>query len=273
MNTDYAIAAAIGCAICNAVAAILQKVGSDKVAAITSYSPSVLLKLGKQSPYVAGLILDSFAGVFTLIAVNRLPLFLVQAVIASSVVLTAYMERFYLKRRLRLRTYLASFVVVIGLGVLALASHGEPAVAASTNVKDVVILLPIIMVLIGGLAVKLNGKLSSALLAALSGICFGLVSVAGRQLVYPHPVWLVLKDPLIWALVAYGILGVFFFTAALQRTLATITNGIMLSTQTLIPTIVGVMFLGDTPRNGLWSLVWTGCVLVASSCVFMAVSG
>jgi drug/metabolite transporter (DMT)-like permease len=272
MNTDYAVAAAIGCSICNAVAAILQKVGSDKVAQIESYDPGVFLKLAKQLPYVGGLILDLLAGVLTLAAVSRLPIFFVQAVIASCVVLTAYMERVFLKRKLHLRTYIASFVVVIGLGVLALASHGESTAVATQSVKDSIVLLPIPLAVVGAAAVKLKGKFSSSLLAALSGIGFGFVSVVGRLLVYPHPIWLIVKDPLLWSLAAYGTLGLFFFTAALQRTLATISNGIMLSTQTLIPTLVGVIYLGDTARNGLWPLVWIGCLLVASSCVFMAVS-
>ena len=199
MNTDYAVAAAIGCAICNAVAAILQKVGSDKVTKIDSYNLNVVLKLGKQLPYVSGLTLDLFAGVFTLIAVNRLPLFLVQAIIASCIVLTAYMERVFLKRTLHLRTYLASFIVVIGLGVLALASHSESTATVSQTVKDAVIVLPVALAIIGGLVVRFKGKLGAALLAGLSGLGFGGVSIVGRLLVYPHPIWLVAKDPLIWS--------------------------------------------------------------------------
>ena len=273
MNIEYAIAAAVGCAICNAVAAILQKIGSGKVTEITSYSPSVLLNLGKQLPYVMGLGLDLVAGVCTLIATNRLPLFLVQAIIASSVVLTAVMEHAFLKHKLQPRTYGSALVVLVGLSTLALASHSEPTAVAGHYLRSGIIGLPVFAAIVGMLAVKFNGKHSAPLLAILSGICFGLVSIVGRLLVYLHPIWLIAKNPLIWSLIVCGTLGVFFFTAALQRTLATITNGIMLAVQTLVPTLVGIIFLGDTPRNGMWLLVWLGCTFAASGCVFMAISG
>jgi len=270
VNTDYAVGAAIACAICNAVAAILQKVGSDKVTTIESYSPKILLRLAEQTPYVIGLILDVLAGVFTLVAVNRLPLFLVQALIASSVLLTALLEHVFLKRKLSVEIYAASLAGLVGLGLLAMASHPEATASVSVVIRYSVVGLPAVLATLGGLAVRSKSKYAAVSLATLSGTCFGFVSVVGRLLVYPSPIWLIAKNPLAWALIAYGALGMFFFTAALQRTHATITNGIMLSTQTIVPILLGIAVLGDTPRHGLWAILWLGCLLVVGSCIFIA---
>jgi drug/metabolite transporter (DMT)-like permease len=262
VNTELAVSAAIGCALCNAFAAILQKVSSDKVGAIKSYNVSVMLRLFRQLPYAAGIVLDLLAGIFTLIAVNRLPLFIVQAIIASCVVLTAFLEQLLLKRKLGRQIYSAAAVALVGLGCLALASHSEKTASVGVPVKDSIVAAPVLLLAVGAIVLKVKSRLSTFVLAGLSGAAFGGVSIIGRLLVYPNPLWMVAKNSLFLALLVYGALGVFFFTTALQRTLATVVNGVMTSAQTLIPLLVGIIFLGDTARNGLWALVWIGCLLV-----------
>lgn len=270
MNSQLAICAAFGCALFNAGAAVLQKMSSDKAETIHAYDARVLAGLLTQLPYVAGIVLDLLAGLFTLIAVSHLPLFTVEAVIASSVVITAFLERVFLKRLLRRQTYYAAVVVLVGLVCLGLASHGEKVASIDSTLRYTFIVLPAFLAIVGIIAVKLRHRLGAVVLAVLSGFSFGGVSIIGRVLVYPHPFWLTLKNPLFWALVAYGLLGLFFFTAALQRTLATVVNGIMTSTQTVIPLLIGVILLGDTARNGLWALLWVGCVLVTSGAVYIS---
>lgn len=270
MNSEIAVVSAIGVAICNAAAAIMQKVSSDKVAKIKSYNLDSVINLFQQLPYVAGVVIDLFAGVLTLIAVNKLPLFLVQAVFASSVVLTAFCEQIFLKRKMKKRTYGASLIVMVGLGLLALSSHSEHTAQASSAVKYIFGFLPIVLAAAGFIAIKLSNKAGAFILSSLSGVAFGGVSVIGRLLVYPSPVWLIYKNPLLWAMAAFGALGLYHFTAALQRTLATTANGVMLSAQTVIPLLVGIFLLGDTARNGLWGLVWAGCALVTVGCVYIA---
>jgi hypothetical protein len=270
MNTELAIGAAIGCAICNAVAAILQKVSSDKAHAIRGYNVGIFVQLFGQLPYVLGILLDLIAGICTLVAVNRLPLFIVQAVIACCVVLTAFLERIFLHRALRPQTYYATGVVLLGLICVAFAAHSEKAAVVGAMVRFVLAITPVILLLVGAVVVRMKRKIGAFVLAALSGCAFGGDSIIGRILIYPHPLWLLIRSPLLWSLIAYGALGIFFFTAALQRTLATIVNGLMTSTQTLIPLIIGITLLGDTARNGLWLPVWVGCVLVTGGCVYIA---
>ncbi len=272
MSTELALEAAIGCAVCNAGAAILQKVSSDKETTLKSYNIGIFLHLFKRLPYIAGILLDIFAGILTLVAVKTLPLFIVQSVIASCVVMTAIFERIFLKRRLALQTYLACSIVLIGLGCLAFAAHSEQTATVSQLVKKILLLTPVVLVVIGALCMKYKNRMSATSLAVLSGAAFGSVSIIGRLFVYPDPLWMVVKIPLFWAILVYGVLGMIFFTAALQRTLATTVNGVMTSVQTIIPMLIGITLLGDSARNGLWLLLWIGVLLVVGGCAFIAFS-
>lgn len=272
MNTGVALGAAVACAVCNAGAAVLQKISSDKASAIRKYDLGIFVRLLRQMPYVLGILLDLFAGIFTLIAVHTLPLFVVQAIIASCVVLTAFLERVFLRHTLRMQTYYATAIVLVGLVCLAAASHSEKTAVVNSTLEHAIMLLPVGLLIVGAVAVRSERKLGTFVLAALSGCAFGGVSIVGRILVYPSPIWLVAKNPLLWSLIAYGALGVFFFTAALQRTLATIVNGVMTSAQTVIPLTIGIILLGDTARNGLWLPLWIGCALVTGGCVYIALT-
>lgn len=270
MNTDIAVAAAIAAALCNGIAAVPQKVSANKAKPIKSLDPSVLVKLLKQTPYLFGVILDVLAGLFTLIAVHSLPLFIVQAVIASGVVITAFIERIVFGRKLPGQIYLATVLVLIGLSMLALASHNENAASVSKSVRLFVGFFPIILLAFGGPFIKSRSKLSATALALLSGIGFGGVSVIGRIVNYPNPIWLVITMPLMYSLAIYAIIGMLFFTAALQRTLATSVNGLMVASQTIFPLSVGILLLGDTARNNLWVLVYAGCIATVAGCMYIS---
>ncbi len=270
MDSRLAVAAAIGCAVCNAVAAILQKTSSDKAIFIRRYDLGIFIRLLKQWPYATGLLLDLLAGVGVLIAVNRLPLFIVQAIIACCVVLTALLERIFLHRRLRWRTYAAAVMVLLGLSGVALAAHTESTAVVSATTKNMIAALPLLLATVGAIAMRVQHKVGAFILAGLSGCAFGGDSIAGRIIVYPHPLWHVAANPLFWAVIAYGVVGLILFTAALQRTLATVVNGVMTSMQTIVPLIVGIVVLGDTARGGLWFPLWAGCLLVTTGCVYIA---
>jgi hypothetical protein len=227
----------------------------------------------RRLPYVTGLALDLLAGIFTLIAVTKLPLFLVQAVIASSILLTAWFERWFSHRTLKPHTYPAALAVVIGLVFVALAAHSENTAAVGPVLKNVLLLSPIFFAVTGGIALKLKDRLGYVSLGILSGTAFGCISIIGRVLAYPYPFWNILKNPLIWVIVIDGALGMLLFTAALQRSLATVVNGVMISTETTVPILAGIILLGDTARNGLWAPVWIGCTLVICGCSYIAFTG
>lgn len=59
-----------------------------------------------------------------------------------------------------------------------------------------------------------------------------------------------LRDPFLWGLLAGGVLGLHFFTAALQRGSVTIATAWLFTVETVIPLIIGLMILGDSARSG-----------------------
>lgn len=269
---DYSIPllAALAVAIFNGLAAVLQKVSADKHSRVTSFKSTVLFSLLKKGPYLLGSLLDLAAGGLTLLAAHSLPLFLVQALIATSVVFTALFEWAFFHKRITAKKLVAMLVVIAGLALVALATTPHHAKPISETVKTVFILSPLVCLLVGGWALRSKSAVASFSLGALSGVAFGAASILGRVLVYPHPAWHVMANPLVWVLVLYAVLGLFFFTIGLQRASATSVNATMVGFQTVVPTLVGIWLLGDSAKSGLWGFVALGTILVLAGCLYIA---
>jgi len=256
-----ALFAALGCAICNGIAAILEKVSADTQERANAIRVGLLVRLLQQWPYVLGLALDGVAWILTLVAVQDLPLFVVQPIIAFSVVVTAIIERFVMHRQLGRLATIAILIILSGLCLLALTATPERAATVSPIVRGVIIGAPVVLAVLGGMFVKFRGTVATVVLAAISGVAFGGTAVAGRMLSFSHPYWHVLTQPLLWAIIAYGLVGILLFTIALQRNLATVVNAAMITCETTVPLVVGIACLGDRPRHGLWPLVISGVLL------------
>lgn len=263
-----AVLAVIGCALCNGVAAILQKVGADSQKRVDSLDASLLLRLTRSAPYIGGVALDLLGWSLTVFAVRFIPLFLAEAVIASSVAVTALLDRLVLRHRLPRNTWLSLGVLLLGLGLLGASATQQTAVIVRGGVEWVIILAPIGCLALGALLARNRGRTSTFVLALLSGVAFGGTSVVGRVLPITAQWWHVLVHPLFWSLVVYGVAGVWLFTIALQRGLATTINASMTAAQTLIPAITGLAFLNDDIKGGLWIFLIAGL-----SCTLMGVFG
>lgn len=259
-----AIAAAVGTAVCNGFAAILQKMGADKHVSAGSGHVSVFLKLFRDWPYLLGTALDLIAWVLTLVAVQTLPLFVVQPITALSVVITVWVERVFFKRRITRGMMAAVGVILLGLALLASSAVPESNVQTSQTVQMAIILSPL-LILAGGLMFIRNTKhYATIVLGGLSGAAFGATAIVGRMLDFSPPFWNMVYQPLFLSLIAYGAVGVWLFAIALQRHHATIVNAAMISTETVIPTIVGILALGDRPAGGAWEVVIAGIGLTVA---------
>ncbi len=256
-----ALAAAFGCAVCNGVAAVLQKTSADKETRATSINVGLLWRLIQDWPYIVGLVLDGLAWILTLVAVHTLPLFVVQPIIAFSVVVTALIDRFVLQRRLGSRANIAMLCIFAGLALLALTAAPERAKAVNDIVRWAIMLAPLPLVLAGSVFAKTQKPYATIVLGIISGVAFGGTAIVGRMLSFPQPYWHLLLNPLLWALLAYGLVGILLFTIALQRHHASVVNAAMIAFETLAPISVGILLLGDTPKNGSWGYVIAGASL------------
>lgn len=256
-----ALAAAFGCAVCNGIAAVLQKTSADKETRATSINVGLLWRLIQDWPYVVGLMLDGLAWILTLVAVHTLPLFVVQPIIAFSVVITALIDRFVLGRRLGGGANVAMLCIFAGLALLALTAAPERARAVNEITRWAIISAPLLLGLAGSVFAKVQKPYATIVLGAISGVAFGGTAVVGRILNFSQPYWHLLFNPLVWALLAYGLVGILLFTIALQRHHASVVNAAMIAFETLAPITIGIFLLGDTPKNGSWGYVIAGASL------------
>ena len=266
----FPLLAAFACSICNGLAAVLQKISADKEKQANDLSASLLLHLFQDLPYIVGVILDLLGWILTVYAVQYLPLFLVEAIIAANIVITIFVEHIFLKRRATRSMYLAAGIILAGLFALAFSASPERARQVSPSARFLLVLSPFVVGLLGAIAARGKRQVSVVLLAALSGLAFGLTSVFGRIISFSNPIWHTLLNPLLIGLTASGILGIWLFSTALQRARASVANASMTAAQTLIPSIIGITLLGDVPRNGLWVGIIVGTALVLGGVCVLA---
>ncbi|MBC7546906.1 DMT family transporter [Candidatus Saccharibacteria bacterium] len=266
------ILAAFACAVCNGAAAVLQKVGADTQKITTSFTLKFATSLLRNWPYVLGIFLDVAAWIFTLIAVHGLPLFVVQPIIAFSVVITVFIERFAFKRRLGRKTIFAIGLIIIGLLAIALQSTVEHSMTIRGVGFWIIILAPLFLGIIGTVLVKVSARYATVALAAVAGTAFGSVAISGRILNFSQPYWHIVYSPVFLALIVYGLVGIATFTVALQRERASVVTAAMITFETLIPIAVGAKLLGDVPKNGSWFLVVIGASIAAVGTIVISIS-
>lgn len=250
--------AAISCAICNSVAVILQKISEDKEKNVKSLDARLILRLSRSKLYVFAILLDGVGWLFTVYAVQYLPLFLVEAVIAANIVVTALLERIFLHQVISRRTFAIILVILAGLAGISLASSPERSRMISEGLRWLIILAPIPLTVIAVFLARRKNRITTFGLAMLSGIAFGGTSVMGRIFRFSKPIWHTIYSPIIFGLIASGILGILLFSIALQRSKASLVNAVTTASQALIPSFIGVVFLGDSAKHGLLYLVYIG---------------
>lgn len=267
MTYFIAIVAAAGAALFNGIAVVLEKVSADKKKQVEKLRISFLITLLNDWPYMIGIVLDIAAWILTLIAVHILPLFIVQPVIALSVIVAVAMDTLFRQKHLNRQLLYPIGIVLAGLVMLGLSASPQKAHVTSTVFKWIIILGPLGIGAAGAFMVRIDSKLSTFSLAGISGVAFGFTAVAGRLLSWGHPYWKIIDKPLLWALAAYGVLGLLILTVALQRQLASAVNAMVVAFETIVPIILGILFLGDSPRRGFWPLVGAGTALAIAGTV------
>src|SRR3954451_6175052 len=91
---------AFGCAVAYGIATVVQAVATRRVETVEGFDPRLLIRLSHSVPFVASLALDALGFAASVLALRTLPLFLVQAAVASSVGVTALVAARWLDVRL-----------------------------------------------------------------------------------------------------------------------------------------------------------------------------
>ena len=120
----------------------------------------------------------------------------------------------------------------------------------------------------GAVAPRLaKGDKAASVLGIVSGLGYGGTAVCARALEADGGMGDVLRDPLTWAIIPYGILGIAFYAAALERGSVAVATASQYASETLVPSIIGLVFLGDHAREGLGWLAASGFVITLAAAV------
>src|SRR5262245_15390229 len=112
-------------AVCFGVASVLQAKGSRQVETAEGVDVRLLARLAGSWAFVVGVALDGVGFLCELAALRKLPLFLVQAAVASSLAVTAVVAARFLHERLSPREWLAVAGVCGGLALLGISAGHE----------------------------------------------------------------------------------------------------------------------------------------------------
>ena len=252
--------AALAAALAYGSGTVLQAQAVEQVGA----DGGLLRRLVRQRRYLAGLALDLVGFTAGALALQTEPLFLVQAVLAASIGVTALLARAVLGAVLDRRDTAALVVLGAGLLLMAASARTGPAVHGGA--------LAGLVLLAGALALALMTArtTSGPLLAVVAGLAAGGAGIAARALAIPHPLWHLTGQPIALAVAGYGAVCAWAFAEALRQSSATVVTATCFAVSTVLPAVVGVALLGDRTRSGWGGAAVVGVVVVLVATALLA---
>ncbi len=263
--------AGFGSSVCYGIATVLEQIAAKRQTKIDSLRVSHVVKLFKQLPYVSGIGLDIVGWLLFLLAVRQLPLFLGLSFVSLSLVISAIIARIFMNVKSSSSELLAMSTVVVGLILLGMAARPSGASHVNHTFKLIIEVLPIALAVAGIVLLRAKtSKASAFMLSALTGLTFGASGIIARMIHWTGHGLHQLLQVLLIPLLAYAVLGMIFLAAALQRENVNRVNSVVYSSELALPSILGLIFLGDEVRQGLWWLLILGLIMVTVGTVMTA---
>lgn len=265
----WSLLGALAASVCFGVATVLEAMAARAVPVAAGVDPRLLLRLGRQWPFLVGILLDLVGFVAELAALRSLPLFVVQAVIAANLAVTAVLSARVLKIRLTTVEWVAVAAVCAGLALLGLASGRESPAHVGAGWKLALVGGVIVLLPVGMAAGRLRGRARAVVLGLVAGLGFAIVAISARVLTSLAPLDL-LRNPAAYGLAGGGTAAMLFYATALQRGSVTTTTAAVVVAETVIPAAVGVWLLGDQTRPGYIPAAIAGFVLAVAGALTLA---
>jgi drug/metabolite transporter (DMT)-like permease len=260
----FAVLGALG----SGIGSVLESIGVRRSGAYGGDNDD-LGKIARQPLYWTGVTIDVAAFVCAAIALHRLPLFLVQSVMAFSVGVTAVVS-VLLGIRLGRRGWWALLVAVLGLVLLGISAQTGPALALPHGWRWILLATAVPVAAIGLFGSRTNQRWTVSLLAFGAGLGFTAVAVSARTLHVDGSWQGILGEPGAWAIAANGVVATAVFAMALQKGSATTASAVMFSTNTVLPSAIGLALLHDSIRPGFVAWGVLGFLLAVSGAVALA---
>ncbi|MFF0268851.1 hypothetical protein [Kribbella sp. NPDC004536] len=258
----WGLAGASAAAVAYGLASVLQ--ASAAGSSPDAGAEAVVLK----PRFVLGMGLDLVGFGVQLAALQVLPLFVVQSALAASLAVTAVAAR-ALGVRLGRAEWLAVGVVCLGLGLLGLSAgaEGSPVVGHGFRWG---LGAAVVVLVVARLSIQLvPRRLHGPLLGLIAGLGFGVVAVSGRIIPSLRPADL-LTESATYTAIAAGALAMLCYAAALQRGGVTTATAMLVIGETVLPTLVGLLLLGDRARHGYTVPALAGFVLAVAGALALA---
>ncbi|BCJ74649.1 membrane protein [Catellatospora sp. IY07-71] len=248
-------------AVCFGLSSVMQAVGMHRAGPVSEEDPRSLVRAWLTVPFLAGTGLDLLGFGFELVALRHLPLFLVQAAVASALAVTAIAASVVMKERLGRGEKLAVVAVCLGLALLGCSAGPEGATRAHPDFYTALGASLLGLAVLGLLAGRLPGRWRTPILGLCAGLCFGVLALAARTLPQLDPVRL-LREPATYLVAVSSLIALVLWTMALSAGAVTTATAAMVVGETVLPAVIGVLVLGDEARAG-WAPVAVGGFLLA----------
>ena len=271
------LACALGSSLCYGLGSVLQAIAAANADAAARLDPRLLLRLVSSWRYLVGLALDGAGFVLSLVAVRSLPLYVVQAVVASFLAVTAVVGALFLGTRLRTVEWVAVAMVVLGLAMVSISAAPQSARAPDAIVEWLVLAGAVALTLVAFPLARLSGARGAWVLGTVAGLAFGVVAVAARALssstargdVVPS-VHVLATAPTSYALLVAALLALTTYATALQRGSVVQATAPLVVGETVLPAVVGLTLLGDHPRPGLGVAATAGFSLAVVAALLLS---
>ncbi len=262
------VAAALS-AICYGVASVLQASAARQQEDTGGVDARLLARLAHNGAFIAGVALDLIAFLAQFVALRYLAVFVVQAVQAGNLAVTAIVSIPLLGVRLAGREWAAVAAVCVGLVLLAVAAGSERVAPVGDAVKWGILIASVVVGAIGAMVGRWKVRWAPVALGFVAGLGFGVVALGARVTTDLNIVHL-LTNPAVYAMGIGGFTSFLFYTTALQRSGVTTVTAAVIIGETLLPALVGVIVLGDRTRSGFIPVAILGFIVAIAGAIMLA---
>lgn len=225
--------------------------------------------------FIVGTMLDVLGFVGGAVSARLTPLFLSQTIISANLVITAILGIIVLDIRLHLRDWVAIATVIAALCALGVSAKENPRETESLLFHWVVLAATVALVVASVAIVRWLGSRAAIAAGLAAGALFGAVAISVRILdgLDPFSLSALFSDPALYALAIAGGGGFYLHTVALQLGSVNGATAALVVGETVVPGVIGVLFLGDETVRGLAWLAVIGFIAAVVGAVTVAWSG
>lgn len=219
--------------------------------------------------YLAGVACDILAWFASIIALQHLTVFTVQAFLSGSLAVTVIAARIIMHTPVPGAKICAMALLFAGM-VMVIVSTGPQAAARPPHGFALAMVVGVV-VLSAAVTIFYIPK-PPMVLSAAAGLAFSGAALAARGLHTSGHVLEALGNPLLWAIVGFGAAGLVAYTRSLESGAVGAVTSVVWVVEIIVPGLIGMWVFGDVARSGWeWAKV-IGVALTLAGCVWLAMT-